>query len=172
MSDPGAQQWLGWAEADLVTVPPGPVTLPLRQRSGIVRPEVDRLCFAAVDRETTGMVAAITIYRAGDGRLEVGGSVAAQHRGRGFGTETLKAVCELAHHHFGIAVLRAGCETTNVASIGWLRSVGFAQIAGPPTHRLPNGREIPALWWQHSSPRARRRCPWIAPNPLTADGLS
>lgn len=160
-SDPEAQRWLGWSAAHPPAVPPGPVELPLRRRHGILRPQPNQLFFAGIDRQSLHLVAAITLYQGTSGRLEIGGSVTAGHRGKGFGTEALTAACDLVHHHFGIPAVAAGCETTNTASIAWLRASGFARVDGPPTHRLPDGREIPSLWWVHVSPRPRRRCPWL-----------
>jgi RimJ/RimL family protein N-acetyltransferase len=169
-SDPAAQRWLGWPSVPPHPAVPGPVDLPLRQSRGILLPKQHQLYFAGIDRKSMHLVTAVTVYEAADGYLEIGGHVAEAHRGRGLGTEALVAACDLAHHHFGIATLRAGCETTNVASIAWLRTSGFTQIAGPATHRLPGGREIQTLWWSHSSPRPRLRCLWISRADLLDDG--
>ncbi|GAA1829453.1 GNAT family protein [Luedemannella flava] len=159
--DPAAQRWLGWPDELLQPAEPPRVDLPLRRRDGILRPTRDQLVFVAVDRATKKMAAGIGVTSAADGRHEIGGAVAAAFRGRGYGTEALRAVCDLAHRHFGIFWLRAGCEVDNVASIGWLRSAGFAPADGPATHTLPNGRVIESLWWGRGDPRARRRCPWL-----------
>jgi RimJ/RimL family protein N-acetyltransferase len=161
-SDPAAQQWLGWTDDMLHRVVVGRAIMPLRQRSGILRPNLDQLFFAAIDRATMLVVAGLSINRGAGGRLEVGGAVAAHCRGQGVGTETLTAVCALAHRHFGIGDLHAGCEVSNVASIRWLRSSGFTPADGPARHVLPNGREIDSLWWSRRDPQARRRCPWIS----------
>ncbi|MEO3778813.1 hypothetical protein ABGB16_18560 [Micromonospora sp. B11E3] len=60
--------------------------------------------------------------------------------------------------HLGIRDLSAGCEVSNVASRRWLAACGFVPAEGPPTHVLPDGRVIEAMWWRHSDERSRRRC--------------
>ena len=81
-----------------------------------------------------------------------------EFRGRGLGTEFLSEVMCLAHRHFGLRRVLAGCERDNAASIRWLNKSGFSPADGPETYLLDNGREVKCVWWQHVDERARLRC--------------
>lgn len=118
----------------------------------------DYMAFKGVDDRVHLLVAYVTLVRCGDGAYDVSGVVHAALRRRGYGREVLETVCRVAHHHFGIACLRAWCETTNVASAGWLESCGFVQVGPPHQLQLPNGRRADALPWQRVEPMARQRC--------------
>jgi hypothetical protein len=112
----------------------------------------EQMSFLARDRRTAAPIVHITVYRDPGGGYQIGGTVGAGHRAQGYGREALAAVCAIAHHHLGIARLRAGSETTNIAGQRWLASCGFTPTTGPPRHTLPDGRVIDASWWQRSSP--------------------
>jgi RimJ/RimL family protein N-acetyltransferase len=116
----------------------------------------DLMTFLARDRHTAAPVVHVSLYLDADGGYQIGGTVGRAFRGRGYGREALTAVCAIAHDHLGIARLRAGCETANVASQRWLASCGFTPAAGPGRHTLPNGRVIEACWWHRSAPAADR----------------
>lgn len=127
---------------------------------------VDMMEFLARDRRTAVPIASISLYRGPSGGYQIGGTVAATHRGRGYGREALETVCAIAHQHLGIAQLNAGCEKANLASRRWLSSCGFTPVAGPPRHTLPNGRIIESCWWRRSAPsddRCRNRPSTAAP---------
>jgi RimJ/RimL family protein N-acetyltransferase len=166
-SEPEAQQWLGWRPEELAQDELGLRADPLDGGQQVVRLSLDFLFFAGIERTTGDLVAGIQVYRANDGSRAVGGTVSRPYRGKGYGREALAVVCELAHRHFGIARLTAGCEATNLASRAWLTSCGFRQTAGPATHVLPNGRQIDSLWWERTDPRAKSRCMGLTQVPGT-----
>jgi RimJ/RimL family protein N-acetyltransferase len=150
--DEQAQHWLGWSpetyagQADLIR-PSDPLLL-----------GTDGLVFVARDRITGRLVVDISLIPRPLGEYDIGGKVDPDLRGQGYGTEAMLAACDLAHRHFGIMHLRAGCETTNEASRRWLVRCGFVPTAGPARHTLPNGRVIDSLWWAHVDPAAKVRC--------------
>ena len=161
MTEPSAQRWLGWSDDDLAAiapVPDGPVR-DLRRVDDVVRPDPARLYFVGIDRASMRVAVSITVLRQGQ-RYEVGGAVGVDFRGRGYGQEALRAVVRLAHRHFGIRHLIAGCERANRASQRWLRGAGFRPATGPATLTLANGREVETLWWRRSALLVRRACRW------------
>ncbi|WP_027346958.1 GNAT family N-acetyltransferase [Hamadaea tsunoensis] len=160
-SDPAAQHWLGWRTTDIRAALPARVERPLRS-GAVLRPSPRRLAFTAVEHGSDLAVAGLSLVRQPDGYLHLGGTVGAAFRGRGYGGEALAAVLDLAHRHFGIREVRAGCEVANGASSRWLSSGGFVPAPGPATHELDNGRTIEARWWVHRDLLARRRCRWLA----------
>jgi RimJ/RimL family protein N-acetyltransferase len=164
MTETVAQHWLGWSDEDLaaiVPIPDGPVH-DLHRVDDVVRPDPARLYFTGIDRASMRVAASITVFAQGP-RYEVGGAVGLDFRGRGYGREALRAVCRLAHRHFGIRHLTAACERTNQASQRWLRSAGFSPGTGPETIVLGNGREVQPMWWVRSALLVRRACRWWPP---------
>lgn len=172
IGEPDVQRWMGWRNSDLwderrrlaVTIP---------RRPGRVLPvTADQFFFAGLDRRTEEFLVGLWLDRLPGGHAyeptpyNVGGVTRADARGRGYATETLRAVARAAHQHFGLARLLAACETTNERSRRWLSASGFRQTAGPPTHRLPNGRVMPATWFTHEDADARLACPHLRPNRL------
>lgn len=172
ISEPDVQRWMGWRDADIwderrrsaATVSqPGGTVLPVT---------ADQFFFAGLDRRTEELLVGIWLDRLPAARAyeptsyNVGGVTRADARGRGYATETLRAVARVAHGHFGLARLLAACETTNEPSRRWLSASGFRRVAGPPTHRLPNGRVMPATWYAHEVADARRACPHLPPSRL------
>jgi RimJ/RimL family protein N-acetyltransferase len=119
--------------------------------------------FVGFEPQTGYAMAQVSLTRCDDGVYEVGGVVDPAFRGKGYGREILAAVCGIAHQHFGYIQLRAGFESTNLASMHWLASCGFVGFDAPRRHTLPNGREIDGLWWHRTDRSAKRRCR----NPLT-----
>ena len=53
-------------------------------------------------------------------------------RGKGLGTEELRALLEFAHTHLAIAIVAAGVEETNVAAQIQHRAAGFRDVRHPP----------------------------------------
>ncbi len=153
--DAEAQHWLGCDPAEELS------KAPLLQHDPLLLTS-DTLMFVGLEKRSGHLVASITLTRETEGCYDVGGVVDPDVRGQGFGRETLEAVCHMAHRHFGIARLRAGCETTNVASQRWLTSCGFERTDGPQNHVLSNGRTIESLWWHRVDATARRRCRRVA----------
>jgi RimJ/RimL family protein N-acetyltransferase len=150
--DEVARYWNGWPD----DVAPWPV---LDGSDPLPRLTADVLPFIGVEPATGALLVDLQLYRsADDGAYQVGGSVAAGHRGRGYGWEALMGLCELAHHHFGIRRLTAGCEVANVASQAWLASCGFWRVEGTGTRTLPNGRVIDSVSWERVDASAYRRC--------------
>ena len=78
-------------------------------------------------------------------------------RGKGLGTEELRALLEFAHTHLAIAIVAAGMEETNDAALIQHRAAGFEQFATRP-HRLPDGRTVPTVWMQHIQKWTKGRC--------------
>jgi RimJ/RimL family protein N-acetyltransferase len=162
--EPEAQRWLGWRPEDFIPLRPGMMAWPIWQPQPMVPPEMSIMLFAGIHRVTNVMVGAVSIDRSG-GRADVGGVVAGDHRGQGFGTEILRAACTVAHRHFGIPRLTAGCEAANVASRRWLTRSGFNAVPGPPTHTLPDGRVIESVWWDSVDADAALTCRQLLPKP-------
>lgn len=61
------------------------------------------------------------------GEVEIGYGVAASHRGRGYATEAVMALCTWAFAHKGVTRIRAECLPDNAGSIGVLRRSGFIE---------------------------------------------
>jgi RimJ/RimL family protein N-acetyltransferase len=150
--DQEAQHWLGWTPRPDMNVPHR------RPRIDPLLPTSTLLGFAGVHAGTGQLLAWIEMRRRSPGTYEVGGMVDPDFRGQGYGHEALLAVCLLAHGHFGVPRLIAGCESTNSASQKWLIGCGFARTDGPPTYTLPNGRATESLWWQRLDSAATRQC--------------
>ncbi|WBB70725.1 GNAT family N-acetyltransferase [Micromonospora sp. WMMD812] len=145
-------------------IPLGPIADPLDSEQPLLPVDPNYLFFAGIDRLTRHLVAGLTVASS-NGVSEVGGAVHRDYRAQGYGNEMLDMVCALVHRHFGIARLVAGCEATNVASQRWLAKSGFVPASGPPTHTLPNGRVIQALWWDRVDHDPELRCRRPRPRP-------
>jgi RimJ/RimL family protein N-acetyltransferase len=166
-SEPEAQRWLGWHSLDLALTRTSMVAGPIWAPQPMIPPNVPLLLFAGIERVTTVMVGAVVIDRS-DGRADVGGVVDKDYRGQGFGSEILQMVRGIAHRHFGIPRLTAGCESTNEASRRWLATSGFTTIQGPPTHTLPSGRVIQSIWWESIDPDAATTCQQLRRRPASS----
>lgn len=167
--DDEARHWQGWSPEDVGPLPDGPVVAPPSDHTDVVTPLLDLLLFTAVERRTRIAVAAITTSRTPEGNHLIGGNVRAGFRNRGYGREALTAACVLAHRHFGITTLYAGCETSNLASRDWLAACGFTSDGTTSPLTLPNGREVESVWWWRTDHRARVRCPHLHTAHLPAD---
>jgi RimJ/RimL family protein N-acetyltransferase len=162
--EPEAQRWLGWRPEDFNPLRPSMIAWPVGQSEPMISPDMSIMLFAGIHRITNLMIGAISIDRSG-GRADVGGLIAGDHRGQGFGTELLDAARTMAHRHFGIRRLTAGCERANVASRRWLAKCGFHAVAGPPMHTLPDGRVIEAVWWESVDADTVPTCRQLLPKP-------
>lgn len=161
--DEEAQRWLGWPEEELhFEMPPDIEEVDLR--CVIVSASYSGMGFTGLEAASGRTIGHLTLHRNGEA-FEIGGTVLRETRGQGFGTELMKAACLMAHRHFGIYDLRAGCEATNAASMRWLAKSGFTQVPGPARHTLPNGRVIDSLWWVNSDPKATRECAYVVAEP-------
>lgn len=160
-ADPEALHWLGWDPA-LVAGSGWPLIArqPIVREEWAMPPTRDRIEFTAICRSTFALAGQLGIRREGDDH-HVGGVMRKDFRGRGLGTEFLTEVMRLAHRHFGLRRVLAGCERDNEASSRWLTKSGFSPAEGPATHLLDNGREAKTLWWQHLDEHARLRCPLL-----------
>jgi RimJ/RimL family protein N-acetyltransferase len=78
---------------------------------------------------------------------EVGWSMGAAARGRGYGTEALQVVFP-ALHAAGIASILIGTSPENTAALRVLEKLGVPET-GRTLHRLPNGRSVPSVWHVH-----------------------
>jgi RimJ/RimL family protein N-acetyltransferase len=163
-SDEEAQRWLGWTEEDLdFQMPAGIEDIDLR--CFIAPASYSSMTFTGLEAESGRAIGSLTLRWSGQA-FEIGGSVLREARGQGFGTELMTAACFIAHRHFGIVDLYAGCEPANTASMRWLAKSGFAEVSGPARHTLPNGRVINAVWWVNSDPNAKRECAYATSEPV------
>jgi len=119
--------------------------------------DLQLLHFAGVDRATSTMLGAMTV-ELGKDPVDIGGIIDIGRRGQRFGTELLRTVRVIAHRHYGIPRLIAGCEASNDAGRAWLTRSGLTRTHGPDTHTLPNGRRIQATWWESTDPYATIAC--------------
>jgi RimJ/RimL family protein N-acetyltransferase len=67
------------------------------------------------------------------GEAEIGYGVASSHRGRGYATEAVAALCAWAMQEQGLRIVRAECLPDNAGSIGVLRRVGFRESGSDAT---------------------------------------
>lgn len=108
----------------------------------------------AIDVAADKCVGSVGLNAQDDGTVHLGGHLAPDYRylRRGYGRELFGAGVQLAHHHFGLSLVRAGAEPTNGASRRSLLAAGFVPADGPASHTLQDGRVIPTSWFQHSDP--------------------
>lgn len=150
-----------WPARDLQRaqrIPLDPIADPVDSPQELMPVDPNQLFFAGIDRETDHLVSGLMVNST-SGESEIGGAVHVDYRGQGYGREMMAAVCGLVHRHFGIARLVAGCEETNTASRAWLAGAGFRLTSGPSPHKLPNGRVMQALWWEHVDAEPELWCP-------------
>jgi RimJ/RimL family protein N-acetyltransferase len=83
-----------------------------------------------------------------ESRTELGWWLAPEYRGLGLGTQSLRLALYHAHSNLGIATVRMGTTATNVRAIAQIRAAGATQT-GVVDHKLPNGKLIPGLWFEH-----------------------
>lgn len=79
---------------------------------------------------------------------EVGWWTRSAERGRGYGTEALRAVFP-AIHAAGVAQIVAGTRVDNTAVRQVLEKLGADEGATLP-HKLPNGATVPSVWYVHT----------------------
>lgn len=65
-----------------------------------------------------------------DGTVEIGYGIAPPHRGRGYATEAVEALCRWSFTHPEVRRVVAECAPDNVASIRVLEKTGFRPIGG------------------------------------------
>lgn len=149
-SDAEAQRWLGWRKNVLVRESRRGSLLAKKPGQGRMRAagRAGEFQMIAIDR-ATGLLAGAVGYEPESG--EVGGWLAPQFRGRGLAAELFAGAAQFAHFHLGEEYVVAGTERTNMPCIHALLSAGFTPVSGPDTHPLPDGRVIPAYWFQHSA---------------------
>lgn len=154
-SDPEAQRWLGWPPEHVTPEHLREKVLTWRPGTGspLDGPMPGGWSLVAVERESDLLAGVIEVDHYG---RELGGWLAPRFRSRGLGGELFRGGAIFARHIGGGAVVRAGAEQTNVASIGALRSAGFVPAEGPAVHRLADGREVPARWFRHDAAPAER----------------
>ncbi|NUT96889.1 MAG: GNAT family N-acetyltransferase [Saccharothrix sp.] len=90
-----------------------------------------------VERATGLVVGSIGLFwPPSDGRLEIGYGVVPSRQGRGYATEATRALAAHALTAPGVAVVHAGVEPANPASVRVLEKAGFALVeAGADVHR-------------------------------------
>jgi RimJ/RimL family protein N-acetyltransferase len=82
---------------------------------------------------------------------EVGGFLAPRFRGRRLGAELFAGAAQFAHYHLGEEHVYAVTEPANAACVRALLLAGFTPADGPEVRRLPDGRVVPACWFQHAT---------------------
>jgi RimJ/RimL family protein N-acetyltransferase len=133
----------GWTEA-------------MRQRSITNMRHVDRAPFPNItviaDRvtdELVGWISVSKIDRVGSS-CELGWSMAPHARGKGYGTEALRAALD-SIHRIGIQRVTIGTKEDNGAVRRVLERIGAQQIRTAP-HTLPNGETAPSVWYACDAP--------------------
>lgn len=147
-SDSEAQRWLGWRKNEVIRESRRGSLLAKKPGQGRWRAAgiIGEFHLIAID-QATGLLAGAVGYDPDSG--EVGGFLAPQFRGRGLGAELFAAAAQFAHYHLGEEYVLAATERANVPCIRALLSAGFTPVPGPDTHPLPDGRVVPAYWFQH-----------------------
>ncbi|WP_176968680.1 GNAT family N-acetyltransferase [Amycolatopsis xylanica] len=152
-SDDEAQRWLGWELDHIVLEPHRDRYLAMAPGRGTAYDlREDAIDLIAIHPRRKRCAGLVSVHSDG----ELGGWLMPGFRGQGLGGELFKAGLVLAHEHLGLTSVRAGVETTNLASQGALRAAGMRQVDGPPTHTLPNGRVMSSYWFQHEVAQPRR----------------
>ncbi|WP_349497654.1 GNAT family N-acetyltransferase [Amycolatopsis taiwanensis] len=149
-SDSVAQRWLGWLPELVVPENRRATLLAKGPGRGLPWANTEQWFLIAIERASGRIVGAVGIIKQ---RQEVGGWLAPAFRARGLGRELFHGAVTFAHHHLGLATVRAGAEITNSASIGALTSAGFIPTTGPDWHQLPDGRVVPTQWFRHDTER-------------------
>jgi RimJ/RimL family protein N-acetyltransferase len=151
-SDEAAQRWLGWTPERLVAQEHRARLLAQRPGRGRWAIEPDGTAVVAIDPVSRRVAGWVSVSDSN----EIGGYLAPEFRGRRLGRELFAGAAVVAHHHLGMATVRAGAELGNTASIRALLTAGFVSTDGPITHRLPNGRAIEAAWFRHDTDHPER----------------
>lgn len=152
-SDPEAQRWLGWPGEALIPEPRRRVLLATEPGQGRPQPGHIHYRLLAVHRASGLAAGAVGLYV---GTQEVGGWLAPEFRAQGLGAELFAAVARFGHDHIGLTSVRAGTESANIACVEALLAAGFEPAEGTATHHLPDGRTVPASWFQHHTEHAGR----------------
>jgi RimJ/RimL family protein N-acetyltransferase len=145
-SDDQAQRWLGWRPEQLIAEQHRAALLARRPGTG-TRWASDPWLLIAIDRASGRLAGAASVNQ----EHQIGGWLGQQFRDHGLGRELFLGIATFAHHHLGMATVRAGVEPANTASVSALTSAGFVTTSGPTTHRLPDSRTVPAQWFRHDT---------------------
>ncbi|WP_424923419.1 GNAT family N-acetyltransferase [Actinocrispum wychmicini] len=149
-SDDAAQRWLGWLPRDIVREQHRAAYLAQRPGQGSRRwsNSPGQWLLVAIHHASDRIAGGVVLDKV---RHEVGGWLAPAFRARGLGRELFEGAAIFAHHHLGVATVRAGTEVANTACVGALTSAGFIEDTGPDHHQLPNGRTVSARWFRHDA---------------------
>jgi RimJ/RimL family protein N-acetyltransferase len=104
-----------------------------------------------VARDSGEVLGSVSVRHA-DGKLtscEVGWWLGPEHRGRGYGTEMLRALLP-AVHAAGTPQIRIGTATDNTAVKRVLAKVGARHVETRP-HTLPDGTTIDSQWYAYDA---------------------
>jgi len=141
-------QWLahrpGQAEADSSEVPWLPRVLLLRAGDASGSPE-----------PTVAGEAGFHGRPDGDGRVEIGYMVIAEHRRHGYANEAVRALMAWATAEHGITRFRASISPHNTPSLNLIRKLGFTQ-AGTQQHKQ-RGEELIFHHDMHTSGRGQHQ---------------
>ena len=149
-SDAEAQRWLGWPKGLVIREPRRGSLLAKKPGQGRMRAAgMMGDCYLIAIDQATGLLAGGVGYDPQNG--ELGGWLTPELRGRGLGAALFAAAAQFVHYHLGEEYVLAGTERANVPCVRALLSAGFTPVSGPDTHRLPDGRVVPACWFQHAA---------------------
>jgi RimJ/RimL family protein N-acetyltransferase len=163
--DPEVSRWQGWAGLSAAEVE-------ATYRERFAGPMRNASHLAVRDGTTGELVGSRTYSTAYDtaSTCETGGWYAANARGKGLGTEEMKAFVAFAHFHLGFGVVRSLTNVDNVAARRQIERSGLLELlpdgGGPLEVTLPNGETVHGAFYEHGTSYASRGC-WPAP---TGDG--
>lgn len=126
---------------------------------GALRPPPGHEYWVVCDRATGAVIGARSVVPSREPRDEcsTGSWLAGGWRGKGLGTEELRAVLALAQCHLGYSTVVAGTAATNVAALRQYEKCGFESYERKP-HRLPDGRVVDSVWLRRTAPSSAH-CP-------------
>ncbi|WP_372455578.1 GNAT family N-acetyltransferase [Nonomuraea sediminis] len=160
-SDEHAQRWLGWP-LDMVREYESSHGKLLDRELDDESEAPSPGWFALINRHDRRIMGALVIAVSQLNRVEIGGYLAPQYRGRGFGAQLFTLGSVLAHTHLGLPEIYAGTETGNIACRQSLLKAGFTYTDGPAQHTLPNGRMVDSVWFKSAVAReATCRPRWL-----------
>jgi RimJ/RimL family protein N-acetyltransferase len=104
------------------------------------------------DRVTDELLGWISLHDIDEvaGSCELGWSMGPHARGKGYGTEAVRAALDALHRN-GYRRITVGTNEDNRPARRVLERVGAHQISARP-HTLPNGATVTSVWYVHPAP--------------------
>ena len=161
-ADPDAQRWLGWDDETMRLARGALAAGCLRQLRRPAKPFAWPKTWSLITMSTgQEFVASAVVYRYGSHsdreplgpaslEWQVGLIVAPTWRGRGLGARLFAMAATHAHGVLGLETVGAGCDPSNHPAIRALTRAKFVPGSGPGRRQLPDGRVVPAAWFQRS----------------------